>query len=56
VIVLSWITQRPLAEWTGFQIITPVLFALAAFQLHLAWKIKSKVLESASDTSDLQMA
>jgi hypothetical protein len=36
--VLSWISQ-PLARLTGFQIITPVLFALAAFQLWLAWRV-----------------
>jgi len=35
--VLSWITQ-PVARLTGFQMITPVLFALAALQMHLAWK------------------
>jgi hypothetical protein len=52
VIVLSWITQRPLAEWTGFQIITLVLFALAAFQLHLAWKLRSKINESVPNSSD----
>jgi hypothetical protein len=37
VFVLAWFTQ-PLARQTGFQVITPVLFALAAFQLRLAWK------------------
>jgi len=36
-VVLSWLTQ-PFARLTGFQIITPVLFVLAAFQLWLAWK------------------
>jgi hypothetical protein len=37
VFVLAWFTQR-LAQLTGLQVITPVLFALAAFQLRLAWK------------------
>jgi len=37
VLLLTWLTQ-PLARLTGFQIITPVLFVLAAFQLRLAWK------------------
>jgi hypothetical protein len=35
VIVSAWLTQ-PIARFTGFQIITPILFALAAFQLRLA--------------------
>jgi hypothetical protein len=52
VIVLSWITQRPLAEWTGFQIITLVLFALAAFQLHLVCTVRSKMQESVPNSSD----
>jgi hypothetical protein len=52
VIVLSWITQRPLAEWTGFQIITPVLLALAAFQLHLAWKVEEIPLKFAAGLQD----
>jgi Glycosyltransferase family 87 len=47
VIVLSWITQRPVAELTGFQIITPVLFAVAAFQLRLAWKRREMSAASA---------
>jgi hypothetical protein len=38
VIVLSWISQ-PLARITGFQVITPVLFALAAFQQYIARKV-----------------
>jgi hypothetical protein len=37
VFVLAWFTQR-LAQLTGLQVITPVLFALAAFQLRLSWK------------------
>jgi hypothetical protein len=56
VIVLSWITQRPLAERTGFQIITPVLFAMAAFQLRLAWKVRSAIPESVPSTSDSPIA
>jgi len=56
VIVLSWITQRPLAEWTGFQIITPVLFALAAFQLRLAGKVKSKVQETIPNAANQPIA
>ncbi len=38
VAVLCWITQ-PIAKLTGIQMITPVLFALAAFQLHLSRKV-----------------
>jgi hypothetical protein len=56
VIALSWITQRPLAERTGFQIITPVLFALAAFQLRLAGKVKSKVQEAIPNAANQPIA
>jgi hypothetical protein len=42
VLVLAWIAQWVAAR-TGFQLITPVLFALAAFQLRLAWKAIPKM-------------
>ena len=56
VIVLAWITQRPVAEYTGFQIITPVLFVLAAFQLRLVWKATPDVPAPASDAAGFAKA
>jgi hypothetical protein len=56
VIVLAWITQRPVAERTGFQIITPLLFWLAAFQLFLAWKVTPERQAAGSNPVDLANA
>jgi hypothetical protein len=47
VLVLAWLTQ-PLARLTGLQVITPVLFALAAFQLRLAWRAAPEPQATAS--------
>jgi len=56
VIVLAWITQRPVAERTGFQVITPVLFTLAAFQLRLAWKATPQTQAPALEAAHLSKA
>lgn len=37
VYLVPWLTQ-PLARWTGFQALTPVLAAMGSYQLHVAGK------------------
>ena len=56
VIGLAWVTQKPVASLTGFQIITPALFALAAFQLRLAWKAKEDTPVALPDSSALSQS
>jgi len=52
VAVVSWMTQA-IAERTGFQMITLVLFTLAAFQLFLAWKATVDGAISLPNSADL---
>lgn len=50
-VVLSWVTQ-PIAKATGLQIITLVLFAIAAFQLYLVWR-ETNQTDMPADAPDL---